>query len=230
MRRMWIILVAELFLSFQQVVYAFTIILGLFGGTGTKARPSYRLTGDSAPSIDILITCCGEPIQVIVDTVKAAAAQDYPSPKYRIFVLDDGHDEKLRQAMELCSAQSAVNHGPQVDYLSRQIEPGVKTNFKAGNLNFGIEETVRQGGSEFIAGLDADMITQPDWLKKMAPHLILDDRLAMTVTPQVSHGSKAVPRRYLLMQASELLQRPRQRPSRTESRLRHVFHHPRDPK
>lgn len=200
--RMWIILLTELFLSFQEGVYALSIILGSFGVTRTEARPSYRLTGGSAPSIDVLITCCGEPVQVIVDTVKAAAAQDYPSALYRIFVLDDGHDEKLQRSIELFSAQLDTRNAPHVHYLSRQIEPRVKSYFKAGNLNFGIEETFRQGGSAFIAGLDADMISQPHWLSTMVPHLILDDRMAIAVTPQVSHGPKYVRKQHHLMQAS----------------------------
>ena len=191
--RIWIVLLAEFCLSFQELVLAFSTLLGLFTpGRKTDARPNYKLSGQSAPSVDVLITCCGEPVDVIVDTARAAAAQDYPSDCFRVLVLDDGHDDDIRQAIDGLGTWLADSKYAKVVYLSRSLPPGAKSFFKAGNLKFGIDESCRLGSSDFIAGLDADMIPEPQWLRKLIPHLILDDRVGVAVGPQVGLNSKSL--------------------------------------
>ncbi|KAL9103484.1 MAG: hypothetical protein Q9163_001480 [Psora crenata] len=182
--RTWAALIAEFCLSFQEVILGFNVLLALFSTTKKNPRPRYCLVGQSAPSVDVLITCCGEPIDVIIDTVTAAAAQDYPTECLRVFVLDDGHNEKLQKALEALSTDFIKRGFAQTMYLSRTVQYGAKSYFKAGNLNFGIDETRRFGPSQYIAGLDADMIPSPDWLRLMVPHLIMEDRAGMAVTPQ----------------------------------------------
>ena len=186
--RVWIGLLAELCLSFQELVLAFGVLLALFSTSRKEPRPSLRLVGQSAPSIDVLVTCCGEPIDIIVDTVTAAAAQDYPPSYFRIFVIDDGRDEELRATIETLAPKFRLCGFAQIAYLSRTVQPGVKSYFKAGNLNFGIDETHHLGSSEYVAGLDADMIPGPDWLRKMVPHLILEDKVGLAIPPQVGHA------------------------------------------
>ena len=100
MWRTWLALVADFCLSFQEVVYAISILFPLCSVAETEARPRYQLTGDSSPTVDVLVPCCGEPVDVIINTIAAAAAQDYRSKRFRVFLLDDGHDERLRQAVE----------------------------------------------------------------------------------------------------------------------------------
>jgi cellulose synthase/poly-beta-1,6-N-acetylglucosamine synthase-like glycosyltransferase len=182
---LWTILFAESCLTFQELVLALNLILCLFTPGKKEPRRSYELRGQSAPSVDVLITCCGESLDIILDTVKAAAAQNYPSNCFRVFVLDDGHDNGLQQAIkELGSTQ--LDGRAKVHYLSRTLRPGAKSFFKAGNLQYGIDESCRLGSSEFIAGLDADMIPEAQWLRKMVPHLIMSDTNGIAVNPQVS--------------------------------------------
>lgn len=181
---LWIILLAEFCLNFQELVLAFNVILCLFTPGKKEPRRSYELRGQSAPSVDVLITCCGESLDVILDTVKAAAAQNYPSNCFRVFVLDDGHDNALQRAIKQLG--SARHDGrAKVHYLSRTLRPGAKSFFKAGNLQYGIDESCRLGSSDFIAGLDADMIPEAQWLRKMVPHLIMSDTNGIVVNPQV---------------------------------------------
>ena len=228
--RMWAAFSAEFCLSFQELVLAFNTLLALFSARRKEPRPRYRISGQSAPSIDVLVTCCGEPVDVIVDTVTAAAAQDYPSACFRVFVLDDGHDESLRDAIEAIAPVFTKRGFAQTIYLSRTVQPGSKSYFKAGNLNFGIDETHGLGSSEYIAGLDADMIVMADWLSKMVPHLILEDKAGLAIPPQVrciSLWSRT--RRGLLIHIVALLQCSSWRSPRPASRLLNVFHRPRDP-
>ena len=183
--RLWIISFAECCLFFQDAVTIFGLLLGSFSAVEDKSRLELRLIGDEAPSVCVLITCCGESVDVIINTVVAAAAQDYPTHRHGVFVLDDGHDRMLRKAVEELNSSHKARHQAAVTYLSRKLENGFRSYFKAGNLQFGIEETRRSQESEYIAALDADMIPRPDWLRKMVPHLILDDKLAMACSPQV---------------------------------------------
>ena len=184
--QVWIAWLTELFLIVPEATTACTIILALFSGKAAQPRPDYRLRGETAPLVDIMITCCGEPLNVIVNTVLAAAAQDYPARKFRVFVLDDGRDAELRHAIDKVQLRHHQATSPSIIYLSRSIKPDEQSHFKSGNLRFGIEESQRLGsGSELLAGLDADMIPEPDWLRRMVPHLLLDDKVAIACGPQV---------------------------------------------
>lgn len=185
MWRVWLVLLAEFLLSMQEIVWGLSAVFVLICAKDAQPRPCYRLVGNSAPTVDVFIPCCREPNDVIIDTVAAAVAQDYPPQRFRVFLLDDGHDEKLREATERLSKKSAETNGPQVRYLSRKLEVGSRSYFKAGNLQFGTEESMGSGGSEYIASLDSDMIPEPDWLRGMIPHLVLDNKMALACPPQV---------------------------------------------
>lgn len=197
--QLWTAIISEVLLDFPSAVLAFSIALGLFNVPEGGARPRYRLHGDLAPHIDVMVTCCGESASIISNTAVAAATQNYPADRLRVFVLDDGHDVKLESAigeMNQILASKIDNFTP-ITYLSRQLEPGEPSNFKSGNLRFGIQESQNRlrkcknglirndGGSEsFIAALDADMIPVKDWAQKMVPHLLLSDNLGLVCQPQ----------------------------------------------
>ena len=184
--QIWIALLAESSLNIPEAMTAFTILLALFSGKAAQPRPAYRLEGHVAPSIDIMITCCGEPVEIVINTIAAAAAQDYPIGRFRVFVLDDGHDAELQQAVEMLKLRLGKTTSRSIIYLSRTLSPGEPSYFKSGNLRFGIEESQRLGtGSDFFAGLDADMVPEPSWLKSMVPHVLLQDEVAMACGPQV---------------------------------------------
>ena len=184
--QIWIALLAELSLNIPETLTAFTILLALISGKAAQPRPAYRLEGHVAPSVDIMITCCGEPVEIVINTIAAAAAQDYPLGRSRVFVLDDGHDAELQQAVEMLKLRLGKATNGSVIYLSRTVQPGQPSHFKSGNLRFGIEESQRLGaGSDYVAGLDADMVPEPNWLRSMVPHVLLQDKVAMACGPQV---------------------------------------------
>ena len=186
--RAWVTVFIEVCLTIAEFDLALNVALVLYCAPKPRGRPRYKLIGGAgAPSIDVFITCCNEPVDVIMDTLAAAAAQDYPCHRYRVAVLDDGHNEKLREAVEALG-KTKEKCGPNILYLSRVLKAGESSHFKAGNLRFGINETKRLGGSQFLASLDADMIVQPDWLTRVIPHLILDDEAALAIPPQVSQS------------------------------------------
>ncbi|KAK4496387.1 hypothetical protein PRZ48_012367 [Zasmidium cellare] len=132
---------------------------------------------------------CGEDIDVIMDTVHAAAIQDYPKSSYKVFVLDDAKDTHLPLAISSLNSQlKPTGHHP-VTYLARSKPPGIPRFYKSGNLHFGLSITKEQyGSSPFIAALDADMIPEADWLAKTVPHLLRSPSTALVSPPQLSYN------------------------------------------
>lgn len=182
--RVYASILAEVLISLPEMLF-------LLGTTFTvwklpksnEARRSYYLNGDAAPTIDIFVTCAGEPVNTVMDTVKAAVAQDYPTTKFQLLLLDDGNDPDLRYVFDKLSKELTTKKSPAVQYLARP--PDDHKFGKAGNLQYGIEWTKEQGGSEFIASLDADMITEPDWLRRLVPHALVDSGVGLVNPPQV---------------------------------------------
>ncbi len=145
-----------------------------------KPRPILRLAGDKVPTVDLIITSCGEPTDVVLDTVKAACQVDYPVKKLRVILADDGRDEKLRQEV-----QRLRKRHPNLMYYARFKPEGVYHGYKSGNLNTTLK-ALPGGQSEFILVLDADMIPEPQILRAMIPHALIDTKVGMVTTPQVS--------------------------------------------
>jgi len=127
--------------------------------------------------VDIFITCCGEPWQVAVDTVKAACSLDYPSERYRVFFLDDGDSDILWWKVNDLRKRYHNLH-----YATRHAS--IKTHSKAGNLNFGLEKSANVNSAEYVAVLDVDMIPSPHWLRALLPHILLNPDVVLANPPQ----------------------------------------------
>jgi cellulose synthase (UDP-forming) len=105
------------------------------------------IVSDKVFTVDILITTCGEPLDLILTTLRAAVAIEY-EPK-KIYLLDDKADPKL--------ASWAEKQG--IHYLARPEH----TDAKAGNLNYGLAHTT----GDLILTLDADQVPSPDILQRL---------------------------------------------------------------
>lgn len=149
-----------------------------------RHREKLRIIGDVVPTVDVFITCCGEDLDVILDTIRATAAVDWPADRFRIIILDDGTSAELRTAIETLTL---ANPKTSIYYTARVKVRGVHHHFKAGNLNHGLAfvQELPGGPGEFIAALDADMIPEPHWLRTIVAHLVIDSQLALSCPPQV---------------------------------------------
>lgn len=88
--------------------------------------------------------------------------------------------------MAAFKGQESKRDLPSLTYVAREKRPGVRHHFKGGNLHNGYELSSHQDqGSEYFAALDADMIATTDWLRRVVPHLIVQDDLALAGPPQV---------------------------------------------
>ncbi|KAK3168473.1 hypothetical protein OEA41_004921 [Lepraria neglecta] len=137
-----------------------TYVMGLAARGKLKSPKILRLQGNQVPTVDVFVPCCGEDLDVIIDTTRAAAALDYPNAKIRVIVLDDGD--------------------------SAEVQKKVNSHSKAGNINHGLDfvNTLPGGPSEFIAVLDVDMMPLPYWLRVLIPHILKDPKVVMANPPQ----------------------------------------------
>ncbi|EHA22944.1 hypothetical protein ASPNIDRAFT_121183, partial [Aspergillus niger ATCC 1015] len=148
---------------------------------GQTSKRLHLARNHALPSVDILLPCCGEPIDIIHDTIRAACVIDYPQSAFRILVLDDGNSLELRQSVE------ELRHTwPNLLYYSRGTRPSQKVFAKAGNLNFGLFDI--QGGMdkppEFIASFDSDFLPAPNFLRATLPHLLGDENVGLVAARQ----------------------------------------------
>jgi len=102
---------------------------------------------DRLYSVDVLVTTCGEPLEILRETLTAVAAIDYENKK--VYVLDDGANPQL----ETLTKELGFN------YLSRPE----RVDAKAGNLNYGL----RHSQGELFLTLDADQVPQPAIIKRL---------------------------------------------------------------
>jgi cellulose synthase (UDP-forming) len=113
-------------------------------------------------SIDVFVTVCGEPIDMLIPVIRAARDMDLT---HDTWVLDDGPSRELR---DWCHAEG-------VGYFSRPS----RKHGKAGNVNFALART--QG--ELVAIFDADHRPHRTFLRQTVGHFA-DEKLAFVQTPQ----------------------------------------------
>lgn len=68
---------------------------------------------------------CGEDATIVLDTVAAAAYQDYPVGQHRVFVLDDGQDDLLQSMVGALNEKLLQDRNQQVVYWSRSAKPEI---------------------------------------------------------------------------------------------------------
>ncbi|KAI4094975.1 MAG: hypothetical protein LQ344_001822 [Seirophora lacunosa] len=132
-------------------------------------RLPQAISNDSKlPKIDIFITYCGEGLDILTDTVKAACHQNYPSSLFRVIILDDSSSQDVSSA--ITELQPVVP--PPLHYATRNVKPN--THSKAANLNFGLRfiDTLPNERATYLAVLDVDMIPSAHWLRTVLAHLL----------------------------------------------------------
>jgi cellulose synthase (UDP-forming) len=115
----------------------------------------------------LLIATYNEEEAILERTIIGAQSQDYDN--YRIFVLDDGRRDWLR---DLCERRK-------VGYIARSNN----VHAKAGNINNALRQLANEEPGEFVAILDADFVLQPEFLSRaLAP--FRDEEVGCVQTPQ----------------------------------------------
>jgi cellulose synthase (UDP-forming) len=126
--------------------------------------------GELTPSVDVFITVYGEPLEIVLNTLRAARDMRVP---HKTWVLDDGDSDEIQAA--------AAREG--VGYLRREVHDHAK----AGNVNAALRRT----DGEFVVILDADHVPSPDFLLRALPHM-QDPAVAFVQTPQAFPSARGL--------------------------------------
>jgi exo-beta-1,3-glucanase (GH17 family)/cellulose synthase/poly-beta-1,6-N-acetylglucosamine synthase-like glycosyltransferase len=111
-----------------------------------------------APKVSIHIPCYNEPPHMVMQTLDALARLNYPN--YEVLVIDNNtKDEAVWRPLE----EYCARLGNKFRFFHLPKWPG----FKAGALNFGLDQTAPD--AEFVAVIDSDYQVSPNWLSSTIP-------------------------------------------------------------
>jgi cellulose synthase (UDP-forming) len=141
-------------LFFVAEALAYLLLCLLCYNTWSLRAKSPENSASQAPlAVDILIPCCGEPLEVIATTLQAAQRINYQP--LEVYVLDDGASQAV--------AVLAQTYG--FHYLSRTQAGLPRQDAKSGNLNFGLSQSY----GDLILVLDSDQVPSPEILERLVP-------------------------------------------------------------
>ncbi|WP_329577471.1 cellulose synthase catalytic subunit [Kitasatospora sp. NBC_01250] len=118
-----------------------------------------------APSVDLYLPTCGEPLEVLANAYRAVHQVSWPG-ELTVWVLDDADRTDV--------AELAAGFGYR--YV---VRPDRGTLKKAGNLN----HALTLGQAEYIAILDADFAPRADFLHHLVPYFA-DPAIGIVQSPQ----------------------------------------------
>jgi cellulose synthase/poly-beta-1,6-N-acetylglucosamine synthase-like glycosyltransferase len=133
---------------------------------------SKAITKENAPSVDIYLPVCLEPLEILRNTWKYVQQLDYPG-RLEVHVLDDGNQETVKHL----AAKFGFN------YIVRDDRPRLR---KAGNLRWAFARTT---GDYFVI-FDADFCPRADFLLELLPGHLADPNTAIVQTPQFFRVTK----------------------------------------
>jgi cellulose synthase (UDP-forming) len=139
------------------------LLLARASGRGRAAA------GKPAGTLDVFVTVCGEPPEMVEETLLAALAIDYP---HRTYLLNDGRLAGMDGWAEI--ERLAERYG--VTCFTRT--DGLRG--KAGNLNHALGRT----SGDFVVTIDADHLAAPDLATETLGYFA-DDRIAFVCTSQL---------------------------------------------
>ncbi len=117
---------------------------------------------ERTPSVDVFITVCSEPIEILFRTALCCTRLDYPSK--RVYILDDDGRQEVR---ELAARLGCT-------YLHRPNRLGAK----AGNLNYGLAHS----SGDLVACFDVDHVPVNSFLRETVGYF-RDPKVALVQTP-----------------------------------------------
>lgn len=133
-----------------------------------KEETIFTIPESEYPHVTVQLPVFNE-LYVVERLIDAIAAFDYPLNKLEIQLLDDSTDESF----EIARKKVDFYHQQGIDI--KQIRRPERKGFKAGALEYGL----REAKGEYIAIFDADFVPFPDFLKKIIPYFLLDDKIGV---------------------------------------------------
>lgn len=112
------------------------------------AQPNPRFM----PPVDVYITVCGEPVDLVRKTAKAAMRMRYP--RFRVYLLNDGFVARRSNWKDIRKLAAELG----ISCITRRKPGGAK----AGNINNALTITK----NKYVVVFDADHVPHPDFLVK----------------------------------------------------------------
>jgi cellulose synthase (UDP-forming) len=106
---------------------ALCLALSVINGWCSRVTPPRPLAGPDVPEVAVIIPTWGEPVPMVLRTVRSVLEQDYPRAHMHVVVSDDAHNRELEGA--LADLDVSYHDPPPRD------APGRDGAAKAGNLN-----------------------------------------------------------------------------------------------
>lgn len=160
------------FCALVQIYLGISYAVGLVGkdfdyNNHQKVVAEHPIIPDTCPTVDIYLPCCNEPLEILKNTYEHVVKLDYPTDKLKVYVLDDGAMDSVKQLAE--------SYG--FNYICRDDRPRLK---KAGNLRWAFTRTE----GDFFNIYDADFCPRSDFLLEVVPMMLADEKVAIVQTPQ----------------------------------------------
>lgn len=155
-----LLIAGEIFHIFQILGYCYTI---------WDNRLKAAFDDQFSEPVDVFITVCGEPVDIVRDTALAVLNMDYPH--LNVYLLNDGLVAKQDNWYEIELLAKELG----ITAITRLIPGGAK----AGNINNALSQT----SSKYIAIFDADHVPHTDFLKKTMGYFI-NSKMGFVQTPQ----------------------------------------------
>jgi cellulose synthase (UDP-forming) len=133
------------------------------------------LRGPLGGTLDVFVTVCGEPVEMVERTLRAALAIEYP---HRTYLLNDGFLADMENWEEI--ERLAERYG------IRSFTRSAGRRGKAGNLNHALERT----GGDFVVTIDADHRATPDLADETLGYFV-DEDVAFVCTRQLFQTTRA---------------------------------------
>lgn len=124
------------------------------------------------PMVSIHVPAYNEPPDMLIKTLNALAALDYPL--YEVIVIDNNtKDAEIWQPVE--------KHCSLLGDKFRFFHESPLAGFKAGALNFALSKTASE--ATIVAVIDSDYCVVPTWLRELVPQFTQDE-IAIVQAPQ----------------------------------------------
>ncbi|MGI9028322.1 MAG: glycosyltransferase [Candidatus Saccharimonadales bacterium] len=156
----WLLILGELFHLVQIVGYCYSV---------WDDRIDAPFNSLFSEPVDVFITVCGEPVEIVRETAQAALAMEYPN--FKVYLLNDGYVANKDNWKDIDDL--ALELG--INCVTR-ITPG---GAKAGNINNGL----RQSTSPYFVVFDADHVPYPSFMSEVMGYFT-DPKMGFVQTPQ----------------------------------------------
>jgi exo-beta-1,3-glucanase (GH17 family)/cellulose synthase/poly-beta-1,6-N-acetylglucosamine synthase-like glycosyltransferase len=138
-----------------------------------RRSPQPRAPHDwQPPRVSIHVPAYNEPPEMLVQTLDALAALDYPD--YEVLVIDNN-------TADPAVWQPVQRHCERLGARFRFFHVAPLAGFKAGALNFALRHT--DPAAQVVAVIDSDYLVERDWLRELVP-LFDDPQTAIVQAPQ----------------------------------------------